>query len=121
MTRVLVVEDDERSRRLIVDLLRVHGYEVMQTDRGEVALELVRGARPDLMLLDIQLPGIDGCEALRALRAVPALANVPAVAVTASAMPHDRERLFAAGFDRLLPKPIRLRELIDTVAELVAR
>jgi len=121
MKRVLVVEDDERSRRLMVDLLQVHGYEVQQTDRGEVALELVRAARPDLMLLDIQLPGIDGCATLLALRADPALALVPAVAVTASAMPHDRERLLAAGFDRLLPKPIRLRELIDLVAELVVR
>lgn len=118
MKRVLVVEDDERSRRLVADVLGAHGYEVVQADRGEGALDAVRQWRPDLLLVDIQLPGIDGCATLAALRADPGLAGVPAVAITASAMPQDRERLLAAGFDRLLPKPLRLRELLEIVAQL---
>jgi two-component system cell cycle response regulator DivK len=120
MSTVLVVEDDEKSRRLIADILAAHGYEVLQADRGEAALDLVRGAQPAVLLLDIHLPGMDGCATLAALRAEPRLAGVPAVAVTASAMPHDRNRLLAAGFDLLMPKPIRLRELVDTVNRLAA-
>lgn len=120
MNTILVVEDDEKSRRLIADILTAHGYEVLQTDRGATAVELARQSAPALLLLDIHLPGMDGCATLAAIRAEPRLAAVPAVAVTASAMPQDRDRLLAAGFDLLMAKPIRLRELVDTVNRFAA-
>lgn len=120
MISVLVVEDDEKSRRLIADILTAHGYHVLQAESGEAALALAEQTPPAVLLLDIQLPGIDGYATLAALRARPSLASVPAVAVTASAMPSDRERLLAAGFDVLMPKPIRLRELVSTVNRLVS-
>lgn len=112
---ILIVEDNERNRRLLRDLLRAHGYETVESRTGEDALALARARRPRLVLMDIQLPGMDGEATLRELRALPELATTPVVAVTAYAMKHDRERLLAAGFDDYLEKPVDVGELPSRV------
>ena len=116
--RVLVVEDDERSRRLLVDVLGHHGFEVAAAESGEAALELAGRMPPDVALLDIQLPGIDGFEVLRRLREREPLRPIPILALTASVMQVERARILASGFDACMPKPLdlpALRILIDTL------
>jgi two-component system cell cycle response regulator DivK len=108
---ILIVEDNERNLKLVGDLLRAHGHETVEARSGEEALELVRARRPELVLMDVQLPGMDGVATLRELRARPELARTPVVAVTAYAMVNDRERLLAAGFDDYVEKPIDVRTL----------
>jgi CheY-like chemotaxis protein len=97
--RILVVEDDDKSRRLLVDILGWHGYEVRAAASGEEGLALARAECPDAALLDIQLPGIDGFDVLAGLRSAPFHARIPAIAVTASVMDEDRRRIIGAGFD----------------------
>jgi CheY-like chemotaxis protein len=118
VTTVLVVEDDEKSRRLVVDVLTSKGHTVVETERGEDAVDLALRHRPVVALLDIHLPGIDGVETLRRLRAQPETAAIAAVAVTASIMSQDRARIDAAGFDESLPKPISLKDLLALVERL---
>jgi CheY-like chemotaxis protein len=118
VTTVLVVEDDEKSRRLLVDVLTRSGHNVIQTERGEEAVPLALRHRPAIALLDIHLPGIDGIETLRRLRAVPETARIIAVAVTASIMSDDQTRIAAAGFNESLPKPLRLKEMLALVERL---
>jgi len=96
---VLIVEDNELNMKLFRDLLEAHGYQTSGTSNGYEALDLVRKMRPDLVLMDIQLTGVDGLEALRRLRSTPETAHIRVVALTAYAMPGDRERLIDAGFD----------------------
>jgi two-component system cell cycle response regulator DivK len=112
---ILIVEDNERNLKLLRDVLGVRGYSTAEARSGEEALERVRAEPPQLVLMDIQLPGMDGVAALRALRALPETAAVPIVAVTAFAMKDDRDRLLAAGFDGYIEKPIDIRALPSTV------
>lgn len=121
MPSILIVEDDARSRKLLADVLAVHGYRVFQADRGEAALELALACAPALFLLDIGLPGMDGVATLNTVRANPRLAAIPAIAVTASVMQMDRARLLASGFDAILYKPVRLQPLLDTVRAVLGR
>jgi CheY-like chemotaxis protein len=116
---VVVVEDNERSRRLVRDLLELHQFRVLEADTAEDGLELVRRALPHLLLLDIQLPGMDGVTALQSLRADPATAGLPVVAVTAYAMRGDEERLLADGFDAYIAKPIDTRAFIPGLLALL--
>ena len=116
---VLVVEDNDRSRRLTCDLLSIYGFEVVDTDTGEAALELARRCRPVLALLDIQRPGIDGTEVLALIRADADLCRIPAVAVTAFAMHGDQERLLDLGFDAYISKPIDTRAFIPRLLALL--
>ena len=109
---VVVVEDNVRSRRLVRDLLEVHGFGIVEAESAEEALQAMQDTRPDLVLLDIQLPGMDGVAALRMLREDPRTADVPAIAVTAYAMRGDEERLLEAGFDAYIAKPIDTREFV---------
>jgi CheY-like chemotaxis protein len=118
---ILVVEDNEKNRKLVRDLLTVKGFTVLETETGEEALALARARLPALVLMDIQLPGIDGIETLRRLRADPATAAIPIVAVTASAMMHDRQKILAAGFDGYQAKPISLRPFLELVREVLDR
>ena len=118
--RILIVEDNERNARLLRDLLRAHGYATVEARTGEEAVALAPAERPHLVLMDIQLPGMDGVATLHALRAEPLTAGTPVVAVTAHAMKDDRERLLAEGFDGYLEKPIDVRELPARVAHLLA-
>lgn len=119
--RILVVEDDEKSRRLLADVLGWHGYEVAAVETGEQGLEQARARRPDAALLDIQLPGISGFDVIAALRAEGGAGRFPVVAVTASAMDQDRRRIFAAGFDAYVGKPVNIHQLIDTLHSLLAQ
>jgi CheY-like chemotaxis protein len=118
---ILIVEDNERNLKLLRDLLGVHGYRVLEARSAEDALVLARGERPQLVLMDIQLPGMDGLAALRELRAMPETRATPVVAVTAFAMNDDRERLLAAGFDGYLEKPVNVRELPSHIRSYIAR
>ncbi len=118
--KVLVVEDDEKSRRLLCDVLGFHGFDVTAVDSGEAGLREARLARPDAALLDIQLPGIDGLDVLRALRQEYPEPRFPVLAVTASVMDTDRNNILAVGFDAYVSKPVNIKELLATLEELLA-
>jgi two-component system, cell cycle response regulator DivK len=116
---VLIVEDNPRNLKLVRDVLNHVGYRTVEAGTAEHGLALARSERPGLVLMDIQLPGMDGVEALGRLRADPRTAGIPVLAVTAFAMEADRERLLAAGFDGYLEKPLDVRELPRRVAALL--
>ena len=114
---VLVVEDNEKSMKLFRDVLTVTGYRALEATTGVQAVELAAEHGPDLVLMDIQLPDIDGVEALSRLRADERTASIPVLALTAQAMHGDRERFLAAGFDGYLSKPLNIAELVATVRQ----
>jgi two-component system, cell cycle response regulator DivK len=113
--QVLVVEDNEKNMRLFRDVLLATGHRTLEANTGGQAVELAIEHVPDLVLMDIQLPDIDGVEALGRLRADERTTSVPVVALTAQAMEGDRERFLAAGFDGYLSKPVNVADLIATV------
>jgi two-component system, cell cycle response regulator DivK len=113
--QVLVVEDNERNMKLFRDVLQASGFRTLEATTGERAVELVFEHRPDLVLMDIQLPDVDGIEALDRVRADDRFASVPVVALTAQAMEGDRERFLAAGFDGYLSKPVDIADFVATV------
>ena len=115
---ILVVEDNERNLKLLRDVLEYAGYDVRAARTAEDGITLAVSEPPDLVLMDLQLPGIDGLEALRRLRASPRTAGIPVVAVTAQAMKHDRERALEAGFDGYVEKPISVRAFPDQVPQV---
>ncbi len=119
MSVVLIVEDNERNLKLVRDVLGHAGFEVLCAGDAEAAIALARSALPDVILMDVNLPGISGLEALAQLRADAATAAIPVAALTAYAMKEDRERFLAAGFDAYLEKPIDVRELPSQVKALV--
>jgi two-component system cell cycle response regulator DivK len=116
---ILIVEDNPRNLKLLRDVLTHVGYRTLEAGTAEDGLELARAERPDLVLMDVQLPGMDGVEALGRLRTDPATADIRVVAVTAFAMKDDRERFMAAGFDGYLEKPLDVRALPRQVAALL--
>ena len=116
---VLVVEDNEKSLKLTCALLRMRGYSVLAASTGEEALALARRGGPSLVLMDVQLPDMDGSLALEQLRADPATAGIPVAAVTAYAMKGDRERLLAMGFDAYVSKPINVATFVDELQPLL--
>ena len=115
--RVLVVEDNEKNMKLVRDVLKATGYRTLEATTGGQAVELAAEHAPDLVLMDIQLPDIDGVEALSLLRADERTASIPVLAVTALAMQGDRERFLAAGFDDYISKPVNIVELVGTVRQ----
>ena len=115
--RILVVEDNEKNMKLFRDVLVATGYRTLEATSGSEAVDLASEHTPDLVLMDIQLPDLDGVQALGRLRADPRTAGIPVLALTAQAMHGDRERFLAAGFDGYLSKPVDVRELIGTVRE----
>jgi two-component system, cell cycle response regulator DivK len=115
--RVLVVEDNQKNMKLFRDVLQATGYTTLGATTGEDAIELARSQEPALILMDVQLPGIDGVEALERLRRDERTASIPVLALTAQAMHGDRERFLQAGFDGYLSKPVDVVELIRTVQE----
>ena len=121
MSTVLIVEDNDKNMKLARDVLQAKGYQTLEAVTGEEGVKLAREKKPDLVLMDIQLPGINGIEAFKQLRADPKTARIPVVALTASVTPTDRSAITAAGFDAFLGKPIDLKEFLDTVKRLVER
>jgi len=117
--RVLVVEDNEKNMKLFRDVLQATGFTVLEAATGEDALELAREHHPALVLMDVQLPGIDGAETLARLRDDERTATIPVLALTAQAMRGDRERFLESGFDGYLAKPVDIRELVAAVREAV--
>ena len=112
---ILIIEDNERNLKLVRDVLQFNGFQTAEARTAEDGLAMASASPPDLVLLDLQLPGIDGMEAFRQLRGSPPTAAIPVVAVTALAMKDDRERVLRAGFDGYLEKPISVRALPDQV------
>jgi len=116
----LIVEDNEKNRKLARDVLQLKGgYQTVEATTAEEGLDIARGQKPALIVMDIQLPGMDGVAALGRLRGDPATQNIPAIAVTASAMPGDIQRIRDAGFDTYQTKPIRVKEFIEAVQKLL--
>jgi two-component system, cell cycle response regulator DivK len=119
--RILVVEDNERNLKLVRDVLQFAGYEVIAARSGEQGVLLARELAPDLVLMDLQLPTMDGTEALRLLRDDPLTRAIPVVAVTAFAMNEDRERALRDGFDSYLEKPISVRTFPGLIRSFLDR
>ena len=115
--QILVVEDNEKNMKLLRDVLRVTGYRTLEATTAARAVELATEHRPDLVLMDIQLPDIDGVEALGRLRADERTAGIPVLALTAQAMDGDRTRFLAAGFDGYVSKPVDINDLVATVKQ----
>ena len=119
--RVLIVEDNEKNMKLFRDVLEATGYDTIEATTGEEAVELALSNTPALVLMDVQLPGIDGVEALARLRSDERTESVPVVALTAQAMYGDRERFLGVGFDGYLSKPVNVSELLVAVEEHCGR
>ena len=121
MAKILVVDDDPRNLRLAVTVLEQAGHEVLSAEGGAEGIEAALAHAPDLILMDMQMPGVDGFAALARLRADPRTASLKVAALTALAMKGDCERLLAQGFDGYFEKPIRYKEFLAGVAALLAR
>ena len=115
MSSILIVEDNEKNMKLVRDILQHKGHATLEATTGEEGVQLALARRPDQILMDIQLPGIDGIEALRRIREDGALDAVPVVAISASVMPDDQRHIVASGFDAFLTKPISLKPFLATV------
>jgi two-component system, cell cycle response regulator DivK len=118
---ILIVEDNEKNRKLVRDVLQFRGYQTIETETAEEGIRLAQERQPALILMDIQLPGMNGIAALGQLRGDPATRAIPVIAVTASAMTHDRQKIMAAGFDAYQAKPIRVTEFLDVVRNMLER
>jgi two-component system, cell cycle response regulator DivK len=117
---ILIIEDNDKNRKLVRDVLQFKGYRTSEAETAEVGLALARESRPALILMDIQLPGMSGIDALEHLRADPVTRDIPVMAVTASAMTQDRQKILAAGFDAYESKPIDVKGFVAHVAEMLA-
>jgi two-component system cell cycle response regulator DivK len=117
--KVLIVEDNEDNRELVVKVLRNKGYEMVQAADGEEALEKAVAERPDLILLDISLPKLDGYEVAKRLKSMEEFQEIPIIAFTAHAMKGDREKVIVAGFEGYISKPVNVRELPEQVRSFI--
>jgi two-component system, cell cycle response regulator DivK len=118
---ILIVEDNEKNRKLVRDVLAFKGYRLAEAETGEEGVRLARELRPALILMDIQLPGISGIEALAQIRGDDATRGIPVMAVTASAMTTDRSKILAAGFDGYQSKPINVKGFLAAVQAVLTR
>ena len=121
MSLILIIEDNEKNLKLVRDVLQVKGYATIEAGTAEHGINLAAEHKPDLILMDIHLPGMNGIDALRVLRADAATSMIPAIAVTASVMQQDRKLITDAGFDGYVGKPINLKEFLDAVRGILAR
>ena len=120
MSLVLIVEDNERNLELVRDILQAKGHDTLEARTAEEGLTVARAQNPQLILMDIQLPAMNGIEALKALRAEPGTAGIPIVAITASVMQSDRQEIMSAGFDGFIQKPITVRDFMNVVETALA-
>ena len=118
-TLILIVEDNEKNRKLIRDVLQVKGYQTLETETAEEGHNLAVKNHPALILMDIQLPGIDGITALKQLRADPITKTIPVIAITASAMSYNRQAMLAEGFDGYQSKPISVKDFLEEVRRVL--
>jgi two-component system cell cycle response regulator DivK len=118
---ILIIEDNEKNRKLVRDVLQFKGYQTVEATTAEEGIELAGAQRPSLILMDIQLPRMDGLTALAQLKAEPLTRAIPVIAITASAMPQDLEKIQRAGFDAYQTKPIRIKEFIGLVEKILER
>jgi two-component system, cell cycle response regulator DivK len=118
--RIMVIEDHEDNRQILRDLLGSVGYELIEARDGETALTALASQRPDLILMDIQLPGIDGYEVTRRIKADPALRAIPIIAVTSYALSGEEDKARTAGCDAYVPKPYSPRQLLVKIREFLA-
>ena len=116
---ILIIEDNEKNRKLLRDVLQVKGYATIESETAEEGLKLALEKSPALSVMDIQLPGTDGIEALKHLKADPGTKDIPVIAVTASAMTHNRETMLAEGFDGYQTKPISLKDFLEEVRRVL--
>ena len=121
MSVILIVEDNPRNMKLVRDVLQVKGHTTLEATTGEAGVALASEHKPDLILMDIQLPGMNGIEALGVLRGQPETAAIPVIAVTASVMQQDRKLITEAGFNGYVGKPISLVEFLETVSAALAK
>ena len=119
MSKILIVEDNLKNMKLVRDLLKAKGYETLEATTGEQGVALALAHEPDLVLMDIQLPDINGIEAFERIRADPRTADVPVVAFTASVTPTDRNRITQAGFSGFVSKPIELKQFLATIKRML--
>ncbi|WP_022660967.1 response regulator [Paucidesulfovibrio longus] len=117
---VLIVEDDPRSRRLVKDLVEAKGYQALEAVNGREGVDLARKSAPDLILMDIQMPVMDGLEAIRHIRETPGLDKTPIVVLTAFSMPTEEEEIRASGCDEYMSKPIDTRRLVKMFQDYLA-
>lgn len=121
MSTILIVEDNPRNMKLVRDVLQVKGHATLEAANAEDGIALARERMPDLILMDIQLPGMSGIDALRVLRGDAATERIPVIAVTASVMQQDRKLITEAGFDAYVGKPITLAEFLQAVNDILGR
>jgi len=119
--KILIVEDNPQNMKLLLMTLRPHGYVLLEAEDGQEALDIAVRDKPDLIIMDIQLPKVSGLEVTRRLRRMPAFNHVPIIAITAYAMKGDKEKFIESGCDAYLSKPINTRELPGVVAETMQR
>ena len=119
MSAILIIEDNDKNMKLARDILNAKGYRTIEAVTGEEGVKLAKEKVPDLVLMDIQLPGMNGIEAFRQIRADAKTTGIPVVALTASVTPTDRSEINAAGFDAFIGKPISLKEFVATVKRLI--
>jgi two-component system cell cycle response regulator DivK len=118
---ILIIEDNEKNRKLIRDLLQAKGYQTVESETAEDGLRLAEARKPALVLMDIQLSGMDGITAMKQLKAAPVTRTIPVMAITASAMSYNRESMLAEGFDGYQIKPFNLTEFLADVARLIGQ
>jgi len=119
MSLILIVEDNEKNMKLVRDVLQVKGYSTVEAGTAEEGIKFTAEHKFDLILMDIQLPGINGIDALLLLRADATTADIPVIAVTASVMQQDKKQIMEAGFDAYIGKPINLKEFLETVQRVL--
>ena len=118
---ILIIEDNEKNRKLERDVLQFNGYEVIESETAEEGIHLAQERHPVLILMDIQLPGMNGIEALARLRNDPKTRDVPVIAVTASAMTQDQQKIMDAGFDGYQRKPLDLKEFLEAIRRMLEK
>ena len=118
---ILIVEDNENNMMLVRDVLQMKGYTVFEATTGAEGVRLTLEAKPDLVLMDIQLPDIDGITALAQIRAIEATKGIPLLAVSASVMPDEKQKIISSGFDAYITKPLNMKSFVETVEKFIGK